>query len=224
MSGRERNDKLLQQLGEEARARAAAAARIEEPRGGAGQSAAADRILAAMAAKRADAPARPPTTIPRKRGAWLAAAVVPLAAAAAIVIGLRSRAHETFAAEYVASVTGHVATERAGHEAVFTTLQATDGALEQVIVRPREATKGAVAAKVLVVRPSGVEETAFPIEVSELGVVRFDAAGEALRGASEVRIVIAPPDALDDAVKRAKDPAAPPVLRDAVVVRVPVER
>ena len=223
MSGGEHDDRLLEQLGEEARARAAGAARIEEAQGGSAEAAAADRILAALAAKDAEAPAKAPTAIHRARKGWWAAAAVPIATAAIVVLALRGPTHETFAPEYVTSVTGHVATERAGREAVFTTLQAKDGALEQVIVRPREATNGPVAAKVLLVRAAGVVEAGFAVEVSELGVVRFDAAGEALRGATEVRVVIARPSALSEAVRGAEQPGAAPTLRDAVVVRVPVD-
>jgi hypothetical protein len=223
------SDDLLKRVGDRARARAdeadALEVEIRAPREPAAfrRTAKVDGVLAAIAAA---GPASAPPVKRAPRWAWIAG-VAPLAAAAVVVLAVRaSHAPQAPVGEYTFAVSGRVDRARAAHDDVATSLEPREGSLQQVIVRPREAARGPVAAQVLVVRPGGAAAAGVEAEVSELGVVRFDVAGERLRGASEVRVVIAPPDAIDRAVARVTaSGAGEPASLDggAVVVRVPVE-
>ncbi len=156
-------------------------------------------------------------------------AIAPFAAAAAVALLLfRPRAERGVAiGEYVASVSGHVDAVRAARPDDDATLDALPGSVEEVIVRPREATGAKVAASVLVVRGGIAAPTELPLEVSPLGAVRFDMPGDLLLGASEVRVVVAEPEHLAAAVRMAAHGDALGTTVGAVVrvpVRAPAEK
>jgi hypothetical protein len=221
------DDRLVKLVGARARARqreaeAEALARVSAT----DVDSTVERTLAALHAQRAASSAGRPRSrrarfgIRRVHGL---VAIVPLAAALALAVGLplttRSGAP---AGEYAFEVRGHVESERAAADGTFAALEARDGSFQSVIVRPRTATRTKLEARVLVVR--GAVGTALEVtpEASDLGTFRIDLPGDALHGASEVRVVIAPHRKLDAAVAAAvRDPS--PALDEAVVVRVPVE-
>lgn len=229
------DDRLVKLVGARARARAHAVAAEAEALAHAPDTDVArtvERTLAALGAQRAASmtsavvPSRPRgARRPRlgvRGGRWLAA-IVPLAAAVALVVAAPWRARPAVTpGEYVVEVRGHVETERASPGASFATLEARDGSFQSVIVRPRIATHAPLAAKVLVVRGAVGAPLGVTPEASELGTFRVDIPGDALRGASEVRIVIAPRADLDEAASAAA--LSPPrSVHEAVVLRVPVE-
>jgi hypothetical protein len=237
MSHTSRDDRFGKALAERARARAAEQRAIEAPLRAGALPSGVDRIAAALEAQAHRESAShstravlvpAPTRARRSPLAWLAVAAVPLAAAAAIALAVRARPHpeEGGVAEYTVSVSGHVETERARGDVVFASLEARPDAIQEVILRPRERSATALAAKVLVVRGGVGAPVDVPTEVSEAGVVRFDMPGALLEGASEVRVAIAPPAQLAETTAgaaRASGPMATAGRRDAVVVRVPIE-
>jgi hypothetical protein len=227
------DEEMLKDLGRRARARADEAARIEaslraEPRA----TSSVDAILAAIGP--VASPASSPASRAKKgarvtfarNGAWIAGATsLAAAAAVALVVGLGHRDGAALG-PYVVSVSGHVEIARAAHDGTFDALEARPGSIQEVVVRPREATPGPLAARVVVMRGDVGTVSDVAPEISDRGAVRFEMPGEALAGASEVRVVIASPDALGAAAaEAARAPlASPPASRsDAVFVRVPVE-
>jgi hypothetical protein len=211
-------DSLVSQLAARARARDAEARAHEDRIAGAPTDPATDDILAALAAQDAARIATPLERLPvvtpiaphaersgsRSWGKW-AAAIVPLAAAAAFAVHLGfSSGPEGAAGDYVVSVAGHIETDRAATDSAASTLEARAGSIQEVVLRPREKVAMPVAARILADFTGGVAVLDIPAEVTDRGVVRFTARGDALRGASEVRVVIAPPAKLEAAIDRAK--------------------
>ena len=238
MSHTPRDDRFAKALAGRARARAAEQRALEATLRDGARPSGVDRIAAALeaqadreSASQATRAALAPASTMRARRSplgWLAIAAAPLAAAAAIALAVRARPHleEGGAAKYIVSVSGHVETERARGDVVFASLQARPDAIQEVILRPRERSGTALAAKVLVVRGGVGALVDVPTEISDAGVVRFDMPGALLEGASEVRVAIAPPAQLAEAAAVAARPAGSLPMagrRDVVVVHVPIE-
>lgn len=227
-----RDDVLLKRLGEQARARAEEARRIEAVlKATTSVPEKADGVLAGLQAVPGLLPADPTEGRARPRvlagrGALAAGLSLAAAAGAALWFGTKP-AHDVSLGPYVVSVSGHVEVARAAEDATFGALEARPGSVQEVIVRPRQTTRGELAAKVVVMRGDRGEAVDVPPEVSEQGSVRFEMPGELLVDAAEVRVVIAGRAHLAEATEAAcRGPlGVPPAhLQDAVVVRVPVER
>jgi hypothetical protein len=213
---------LLERLGSEARARAREAERAAGSAEGTrarGSSAKVDGILAAIEAK--------PAVARSSHGAhawrWgAAAASLAMAAGFALAMHAHPRdAERAPLAEYSFAVTGKVDVARAEHDETATSLERRDGSTQQVVIRPRDAVRAPIAAEVLAVRASGVTRAEVTTEISDLGVVRFDLAGDGLRDATELRVVIAPPADLASAVAAAAGSTV--IAAPAVLVRIPVD-
>jgi hypothetical protein len=223
------SDDLLKRLGERARARAREAEAFEEIRAPRHPAAfrRAERIDGLLAAIEGAPSSRSASARPRRLGWRWSAALVPFAVAAVVALAVRAgRPVEAPVGDYTFAVSGRVDRVRSASDDPATVLEPREGALQQVIVRPREAARAPVAAQVLLVGPTGAAAAGVEPEVSDLGVVRFDVPGERLRGASEVRVVIAPPAELASAVATVVASASGDPQRlggGAVVVRVPVE-
>ncbi|HEY2513091.1 MAG TPA: hypothetical protein VGI39_19620 [Polyangiaceae bacterium] len=226
-----RDDVLLKRLGEQARARAEEARRIEAVlKATTSVPEKAEGVLADLQSVPGLMPADPAKGTLRRGGlAGRAgfAAGLSLAAAAGVVLWLGLKpAQDVSFGPYVVSVSGHVEVSRAAEDATFGALEARPGSVQEVIVRPRQTTRGRLAAKVVVMRGDRGEAVDVAPEVSEQGSVRFEMPGELLHDAAEVRVVIAPPARLAEATEVACSAplGVPPThLEDAVVVRVPVE-
>ena len=226
-----RDDVLLKRLGEQARARAEEARRVEAVlKATTPIPEKADAVLAGLQAVPGLLPADPtkgrvPRSVFAGRGAL--AAGLSLAAAAGVALWLWTKpAPDISLGPYVVSVSGHVEVARAAEDDTFGALEARPGSVQEVIVRPRQTTRGELAAKVVVMRGDRGEAVDVAPEVSEQGSVRFEMPGELLVDAGEVRVVIAGPAHLSEATEAAcRGPlGVPPAhLQDAVVVRVPIE-
>jgi hypothetical protein len=204
MSGGERRDQdWLRAAGARARARAEEQRALEGPGGD------PDRILAALDAQARRAPAR--ASGRRAAFGWIAAGALPLAAAAAFVVGSRASsptAHDASAGDYVVSITGHVQAERGAGDGVYGALEARPDAVEEVILRPRARASRPVTAKILVVRDGAESPLDVPTDVSEAGAVRFEVPGATLAGASELRVRIGTVG--DDDARTVRVPIEPP--------------
>ncbi len=108
------------------------------------------------------------------------------------------------ASEYSVSVAGRVEVERAATRAPSSTLQAQAGAIQEVILRPSAPIASPVEATVLVVREGRPQPLGVGAEVTDRGVVRFTVDGDALLGASEVRVILARPQTLSPATARSR--------------------
>lgn len=219
-------DDLVKGLGAHARARAHEVRALEHTLRANVDPAATERILQALAAGNRGVAA--PTGGSRSRGRW-PVALVPLAMAASVALAMRASSTNVPAApvgEYSVTVDGRAEVQRAARDGVATALEARDGSLQRVTVRPRMAVSGRVAATVLVVGAAVAVADGVEPEVSDLGVVRFEVPGEILARATEVRVVIAPAAQLAAATSAAVAGGLPPSPRGpgaAVVVRIPVE-
>ncbi len=209
------NHDLLRQVGARARAREAGARRIEESCVNGARAADHDRILSALDAQRsAELRAEAPCSARVRRFAvptkgWVAATAATFAAAAAVVLAIRvGPASEAGPMDYTVSVTGRVEATRSAPAVPHTTLEARDDAMQEVVVRPREANHAKVVASVLVDRAGSRVPSGIAPEISELGAVRFDVPGPMLHGATALIVVLASPEN----------------GRDAAEIRIPVER
>ena len=226
MSHADSRDALAKALADRARARAAEQRELEASLRDGTPPSGVDAITAALDAQAARESTARPASAGRTALRWLAVAVVPMAAAAAVLLVLRSgpRALPLDTPSYEVAVTGHVQTERAGGPRVFTSLEAHADALEQVVLRPRERIGTKVDAKVVLVKGGAGTVADITTEVSDAGGVRFDVPGALLEGVSEVRVAIAPPALLDETVAAASSGATTQLGRaGATIVRVPVD-
>jgi hypothetical protein len=187
MSGHERLDPFVSVVAARARERAAEHDPADLPLSDGELATARDRILAALDAKHPPAP----RATGRRFARWTTLGIASLATAAALALRLGAApAAPLDAREYTVSVTGHVESERAATRPPASTLQSRAGAVQEVVLRPRAPVASAIEAGVLVVRGGQAAPLAARTDVTDRGVVRFTVDGDALVGASEVRVVL----------------------------------
>ncbi len=151
----------------------------------------------------------------------------PLAGAAAVAIYVArgGEAPPNAAVAYAASVTGHVARDRAASapEETNAVLFDQEGAAQEVVLNPRAAIYGAPpVVTVLAARTDGVTPLDERAEVSPLGGVRFEVPAGSLAGVIELRVVLSGAATSAQDVRAASARPMESVARGTTVVVIPV--
>lgn len=157
---------------------------------------------------------------PRRRVAAVSVAAAGLAAAAAFAVWLSSTPSSHLPPYHLASASGDVAmrSDDAGARA----LELSSGGRFEIIIRPRQAIDGPVAARVFMANEGRITPLAIQPEISPQGVVRVrglvDEAALAV-GAIEFAVVVGRPDTLPTSIQ-----GLDATDRDWQVVVVPAHR
>jgi hypothetical protein len=147
-----------------------------------------------------------------------------LAAAAGVLLWIQStRGPAATAPEYLVAVAGLPQETRSvtsAPEDAPAVLEAAPSA-QEVVLRPRAPWSQALEVRVWAVRPTSLERIESNAEVSDRGAVRLRLPAGSLIGATEARVLIAPPAILEAAAAAATSNGA--ALPGAALVRIPVQ-